>query len=540
LKGIQEKLEEITNSPESKDEETVQIALDDILFKLNETAGEYSNISYKSLNYQFVRPSFKEMLNPQISKTAYYTPAFKHWVYFMVRGIYDSKFYEHSLISTNANSHPTRFTDFVYSWLSSFTIDQNSRNVIELEWWKRAKSDEIRLQFLLGLSPEVSRKSWELTTFKEFLNESRTMDELYFFLHCRYLLLQSPQMLTTAGKYSRVHMINLNFVLQTLSRVFYKVACVEIEKVKLALIEKSKTMRFVPMIDLAIVLRVSLELFKQEKFLKYSLIRNLFDKVPRESNGLISFFNFRHICKNLSNDLNELEIVKLYRDCWSFSEGKIDSDIFYVLCNESGIFTKILKLAGIRPIDEIQNINSSKLKSQNARKILEAVEGLKSGDKEMEMIKFGIDNMGILELSEKFSKVSHLMMNYVSLPAEDLWIWTIEDLFQRFWGIVVSCQSVFIESNSSDIKLLAYKMRKEQSNELDFNHVRKATQRFVDILFAMNLNKIQSNIAARKIQQVWKLKANKNLGIISTVVKSVKRFKGLVSKSQNPTENIKT
>ena len=530
LKGIQEKFDELTSPAEAKDEETVQVALDDVLFRLNLTSGEYSSFSCNFVNYQFTRPSFKEMLNPQLSKSAYYTPAFKHWVYFVVRGIYDSKFYEHSLISTSANSHPTRFVDFVYSWLSSFSIDQNSRNVTELEWWKRSKADEIRLQFLLGLSPEVSRKSWELTTFKEFLNESRTMDELYFFLHVRFMLLQSPQMLTTAGKFSRVHMVNLKFVIQILSKVFYKVCASDMEKVRNTLSEKAKTTRFVPMIDLAIVLRVSLELFKQEKFLKYSLIRNLFDKVPREANGTITFFNFRHICKNLSSEINELDVVRLYRDCWTFSEGKLESDVFYVMANENGIFTKILKLPGIRSGDEILNLTNAKLKNANIRRILEVVEGFKAGDKEMDMIKFGIDNMGILELSEKFNKINHLMLNYLSLPLEDLWIWTIEDLFQRFWGIIVACQSVFIECNSSDIKLLAYRLRKEETGELDVNYIRKATQRFVDILFAMNLNKIKSNIAARKIQQIWKLRANRNLGIMSTVVKSVKRFKGLVNR----------
>lgn len=528
LKSVQSKYEELCNPITShQEEETVQVSLSDILFHLNITSGEHTSFIYKSLNFQFVRPSFKELLNPPKSSTAYYTPPFKHWIYFTIRGIYDSKFYEHSLIQSNPNSRPSRFVDFVYAWLSSYGIDDDSRNVIELEWWKRNKADEIRYIFLLGLSPELAKTSWELSTFKEFLSESRSLDELSFFLHCRFLILQSPQMLTTAGKYSRVHMVNLQSVFQVLDKVFYKLPTSEMDKLKKVLTEKSKVSRIVPTIDISIVLRVSLELFKQEKNLRYSIIRTLFERVPKEVGGSISFFSFRNICKNLSSDLNEQEIVKFYRDCWSISSGFITSEIFNVLGNENCIFFKLLKLPGVKSAAEIDNLSNFRIRSQNVRKILEVVEGFKAGDKEINMIKFGIDNMGVIELSEKFNKISHLMMNYMTLPPEDLWIWTIEDLYQRYWSLIVGTQSVFIESNSSDIKLLAYKLRKEQNNELDINNIRKATDRFVDILFAMNLNKIKSNIAARKIQQLWKMKANQNLGIISTVVKSVKKFKNI-------------
>lgn len=526
LKTLQGKYEELSNPISSlAEEENVQVSLADLLFQLNVTSGEHTNTIYRHQNYQFVRPSYKELLNPSNSPTAYYTPPFKHWIYFTIRGIYDSKFYEHSLLQSYPNSRPSRFVDFVFSWLSTYGIDDNSRNVIELEWWKKSKADEIRYLFLLGLSPELSKTSWELSTFKEFLSENRCLDELSFYLHCRFLILQSPQMLTTAGKYSRVHIVHLQSVFSVLDKVFYKLPSSEMEKLKMVLSQKSKISKFVPTIDLSIVLRVALELFRQEKNLRYSMIRTLFEKVPKEVGGRISFFNFRNICKNLSSELNELEIVKFYRDCWSFSSGIINSEIFNVMGNENCIFFKLMKLPGVKSADEITSLGNSRIRSQNVRKILDVIEGFKAGDKEINMVKFGIDSMGVLELSEKFNRIHYLMVNYMTLPPEDLWIWTIEDLYQRYWSLIVACQSAFIESNSSDIKLLAYKLRKEQNNQFDINNIRKASERFVDILFAMNLNKIKSNIAARKIQQIWKMKANQNLGFISTVVKSVKKFK---------------
>ena len=39
-----------------------------------------------------------------------------------------------------------------------------------------------------------AKKLWEVVLFTEFLEEKAGLDELFFFLHCRFLLLKGPQL----------------------------------------------------------------------------------------------------------------------------------------------------------------------------------------------------------------------------------------------------------------------------------------------------------------------------------------------------------
>ena len=80
------------------------------------------------------------------------------------------------------------------------------------------------------------------------------------------------------------------------------------------------------------------------------------------------------------------------------------------------------------------------------------------------------------------------------------------------------------------MKLLAYKL--SQSQKSDLNYIKNSSQLFLDILLAMNLTKIKNNIAARRIQQLWKKKAGKSITLIETVLKSVKKFKKLSIKNK--------
>jgi hypothetical protein len=44
------------------------------------------------------------------------------------------------------------------------------------------------------LNPKLS-KIWEVVTFKEFLSEHYLIDDIYFYLHCRYVLFKGPTMI---------------------------------------------------------------------------------------------------------------------------------------------------------------------------------------------------------------------------------------------------------------------------------------------------------------------------------------------------------
>jgi hypothetical protein len=50
--------------------------------------------------------------------------------------------------------------------------------------------DENRIIFVMDLMNPRLNGIWECYTFREFLGEKFTKEELFFYLHCRYLLLE--------------------------------------------------------------------------------------------------------------------------------------------------------------------------------------------------------------------------------------------------------------------------------------------------------------------------------------------------------------
>lgn len=49
--------------------------------------------------------------------------------------------------------------------------------------------------FLLDLTNPKLHGIWEVVTFKEFLSEEASMDEVFFYLHCRNILFKGPNLL---------------------------------------------------------------------------------------------------------------------------------------------------------------------------------------------------------------------------------------------------------------------------------------------------------------------------------------------------------
>ena len=529
--NLQSKLDQLAlEKVNSEKEESVLVPLEDVIFKMNTTTGIRAKPMVNLQLYKYSRPSFAEMLGISVAAPCTYYPPFKHWVHLMIRGIYDSKFYEHSLCNSSVNSSPTRFTDFVYSWLSTFSVDEGNRNVIELEWWRKDKADEIRFTFMLGLGSQKISNSWEIATFKEFLSEEMMLDELGFFLHCRYLILKSPQLGTISGKYSRIHMVNLDTVTNVQNLLMRTATHEDSAKVFMMLKEKANTNMVVPSIDIAVALRILLEFYKFEKKAKFEAVQQLFEVAPKEFEGKIGYFAFRNICKNLNSLMTEYSITKCYRDCWNTSNGHITAEIFYLIANESSVLYNMLKLRGDASYFDLLTLGKSKSSNSYVKKMSNVLEDFRNSYKDVELIKYGIESMGVEDIVEKFDRFTRLLLNPKSCLIEDYWIWDLEDLCQRFWGLIVNTQSTFIECNSHDTKLLAYKIRKEQINSP--NETKKAAEVFLDVLTAMNIKSISKNIAARKIQHLWKIKASRNLNLIATVMKGVKKFKNLSSRNK--------
>ena len=189
--------------------------------------------------YKLASPTYAGFLD--LAEDKYGLEAqFSNWLEVSIRGIYDSKYYEHLSCSFETSKTPCRFPEFVYSWIGKFSINEKTREVTELEWWKKDSIDSLRIKLLLALRQANIKKVWELYTFQEFLNEELMLDELGFYLHCRHLMFKGPQLANAHGKYSTVHYVDRLHVNSLIDSLMPKLSSKEKSDLKVQLHAKSK------------------------------------------------------------------------------------------------------------------------------------------------------------------------------------------------------------------------------------------------------------------------------------------------------------
>ena len=191
------------------------------------------------------KPSFYLLLDDKLKKMDYknvYEGKKYNWELFVtLRGIMDSKYNEFML--NHLNNDPviniSRFPEFVYSWLGSFSIDLQTRDVGVLDH-RDVNPDEIRIQFLFELCHEKFSRIWEITLFKDFLSEKSEIDELYFLLTIRNMIFKGPQLSIQKNKYDYISYITSDRMEEVVKNTLRKYGIQQqdyvIEKVK----EKAK------------------------------------------------------------------------------------------------------------------------------------------------------------------------------------------------------------------------------------------------------------------------------------------------------------
>ncbi|CAG9320298.1 unnamed protein product [Blepharisma stoltei] len=479
------------------------------------------------LNFKYIRPTFAQILDAPDLERAKYSPPFKNWVNVVIRGIYDSKFFEHLICASSPLRAPSRFLDFVLAWLGQFTIDENSRVVKELEWWKRDATDEIKFQFLLGISQENSKKLWEINTFKEFLNEDLMLDELGFFLHCRYLLFRGPELNYPQAKTAVAHFVQYSRVLEIIEKVMTEIPKENLEDLVAILYDKSKTKGGIRILECSLVLRIMLEYYKNEKQMKYRSVVELFEKSPAQEDSYISFNIFQSICKNISANISDYTIIKLYRDCWSISNGKITADTFFLVANESSLLYDLLSIKGDWSCPPLTSNHEIDTKSGKYAERMNKIYQLHVADEEnIELIKHTIHSMGISELSYKYRKLESLILHKYEVPIEEYWIWNLEDIHNRLWSLVIQSQHAFLEFHAHDIRYLGYKHIIEAKENERHKDISEICNKFIEIIRHMQSKKPSGHKSSAANINIRKT-AIRFVGIFSTVAKCIIKLKRL-------------
>jgi len=252
------------------------------------------------------------------------------------------------------------------------------------------------------------------------------------------------------------------------------------------------------------VLRLMLEYYIREKKSRYVAIRTLFNLVPKTGNSVHLDFNaFKEIIYNLNPEASEQTIGKLFRDCYSLSNGLITPDIIFIVCNETSFFFNSLHL------------RSDKMPSESEMKTLYSL--FNSHKADLNLIRDIIKGTGVSEVLFYFNKLEHTILAKDTSKG----FMTIRHYFKNFWMLIRQLSSCYTEVNSINFQpFFTENMLTE-----DLLSGPGSCKAFVDLLESLVIYKLNTKRAIRRIQRNWKTR-NSN----KAVEKSVGVFKKLISK----------
>mgnify|MGYP003877177565 CR=1 FL=1 len=265
-----------------------------------------------------------------------------------IRAILDSKYNE--FICYGDDYHDcSRFSEFVFSWLGKFIFDSKSRR-LRLIGIDDPEPAVLRGRFLSLLQNPLSYKLWDVITFKEFLTEEMAVDEVLFYLHCRFLLFQGPMLNSLSRTFTYKCFVPIKRLFEVVDIVLGPSA----SKEKLVSLKKKLEERIVnkkvsqELVDSGFGLRVLLEGYRRNKLRRFRKIFKLINSQKNisseEDTFSISYHSFANCLHTIHPTVSELETTEMYRRSWSVGQGKVDGLSVLIALNDSGFFLRGLKL----------------------------------------------------------------------------------------------------------------------------------------------------------------------------------------------------
>jgi hypothetical protein len=502
--------------------------MSDIKLINSESSSSYLDTSFSLSQLRLPRPSFASFLHfPNYPKVSYTLP-YENWLEVTVRGILDSKYYEHQVCNNALERTPSRFPEFVFSWLGNFIIDESTKTVKELDWWRKDKADDARKLLLYALTQEPSKRVWEINTFREFLMEDLMLDELGFYLHCRFLLFDGPQLSHSVARYMHIHYISLDKALEVVNTVMSNLPSSTLEELLTILKERSKQRLNLLCIESCFVLRVLLEYYRQEKIQRYKAIkevfnRMLFDDMHMDKNHYSSFV---YACKNLFPSLSDIQVAKFYRDLHAMTDGNISPEAFFVVADELGYLYSNIHLKGLyhRPV-----VNSSGVLEESSSRFVRRMQNVYKewlrDQKRYEITKETINSMGVSEIKHYITRLDILLSCKHSIPNEEYRSWNLSDIYRQLWLLISMSQTAFFHCNFQ----ACITLHNNSEDTLPFLKIRAGCEEFIDTIYLLHIKRVTTRIMVRKIQKKWRERAHRNLNVMTTVLKGVSRFKRNIS-----------
>ncbi|EAR88789.2 hypothetical protein TTHERM_00261860 (macronuclear) [Tetrahymena thermophila SB210] len=277
-----------------------------------------------------------------------------------LRAILDSK-YNEILMFENTPKQISKFPDFVYSWLGKFTVDQNSRQIRLLQESEKIQVDDSRVIFLLDLTNPKFVGIWEIVTFKEFFSEKASIDEIYFYLHCRNMLFKGPCMQRHESTFDIYQYVFMEQAEQLIDLMMIRFDPVNVMLIKKQLKEKVKVKKEKNLVESGFILRILLEFYRIEKKNRYKLLREAFlaqSSMGSSGKFCINFPSFKKILLLNFSESTEQELAEIYREAYSLGQGSVTVDLFYTVANESCFFLKYLQLNSYVKVPQLDSQNN--------------------------------------------------------------------------------------------------------------------------------------------------------------------------------------
>jgi len=383
--------------------------------------------------------------------------------------------------------------------------------------------DSLRQDFLLTLANPLMGKLWECLNFRDFLEEKSSIDELYFYLHCRFLLNKGPQMDTDGATFNYVHYVKNEYVQILVDLIMNNYDDQSRHFVKQKLSEKAKFKNQHLLIDSGFVLRIFLEYYRTERKQKLKIIKNLFMILPsdqkiKKKNAITTFKAFKNLLEKISTNSTELDKAELFRECWQVGSGEITPDVFFTVLTESNFFISTLKLrsflnlplsASLINQEDYLNVTEffmNKLQNKNIKPLIKDFEGIIEEIGNEKILNFWEKNMKIFSENYKF-------LDFAMLCGK------IPDFnFLNIIKILIMVKN--IKNYNFHLKSENYSEFNDVATEWDVyenvvNLIKKQTN-------DLKIKEFERNKKAKKLQDFFKKKIRKWYSLINKLLKKKK------------------
>jgi len=371
------------NASISKQELSVQTREGDkkqIIAERIESTGEVRLDTISLKKFVYSRPTYRSLVDNSLPKTGIvtYLPPFPIWLQITIRAIFDSLLNE-LLLSTSRGKTLSRFPEYVYAWLGVFTVDDDTGGIKWLQYTERETiAKKSRCDILLGLEATSASNHWELMIFREFLEEQLGLDELVYFLHCRFILFRGAQLAIAGSRSCIVPYVTKRRAFDTIDRVMYYFPMDEKELLKKNLEEFAKeTYKNPDAFDAGMVLRILLEFYQKEKKQRFAKFEAMYLEVRHNSSNYRERFSFNDfqkiIIEEYEQTANDLDMCNVYRQSYIAGGCTITCDSLLLAFCETPFYIHSLRLRGQNNEPKYDNrgdIDQSNTKGKECFKVL--------------------------------------------------------------------------------------------------------------------------------------------------------------------------